>query len=236
MWNSEDLQNSISKQILTWCCRLAVFWNYLSHSQPWNAFEKPVVRFSRWNSWACSAYQACWERTAVLEKRAKLRNARTPGWTSAERPVRATQIDEQEKRFRRPFQRCPGAVTRGSGRLREEEGTLKTALRSPLTAAPPPYQTSFTPPYVLWLYSLVLADGLFLYNISNWNISLWTESRIRKGPIHSQLVLCTKKNPTQTKRKLTRPIMAIFAKVGFWKHKTKCHPPRHKGHIPDGEL
>lgn len=37
--------------------------------------------------------------TAVVEKKAELRNARTPGWTSAERPVKAARVDEQEKRL-----------------------------------------------------------------------------------------------------------------------------------------
>lgn len=132
MWNTKDLQNSISKQILTLCCQLVVFWNYLSHSQPWNVFEKPVVRFSRWNSWACSAYQPCWQCTlgwtAVVVKKAKLHKPLTLDWTSAERPIKAIWIDQQEERFWRPFQRYPDAVTRGSGRLREEDGPLKTAL------------------------------------------------------------------------------------------------------------
>lgn len=42
MWNTKDLQNSISKQIWTFCCPLVVLWNYLSHSQPWNACGKPL--------------------------------------------------------------------------------------------------------------------------------------------------------------------------------------------------
>lgn len=115
----------------------------------------------------------------------------------------------------------------------ERKTVLKAALRTF-----PDSRTSFISDvlytsihYVtlLWLYLLMLANGLFLYNISNWNISLWTESRIRKGPIYSQLVLGTKKTPHEPTKKgtkdLTRPIMAIFAKVGIWKHKVKCCPP-----------
>lgn len=42
MWNTKDLQNSISKQIWTFCCPFVVLWNYLSHSQPWNASGDPL--------------------------------------------------------------------------------------------------------------------------------------------------------------------------------------------------
>lgn len=207
MWNTKDLQNSISKQILTLSCQLVVFWNYLSHSQPWNAFEKPVVCFSQRNSWACSAYQACWECTlgwtaVVVVEKAKLHQSLTLGWT-CEGAVKAIWIDQQEKLFQQPFQPYPNAVTRGSRSLREEDGSLKTAL-----SIFPDCRTSFISDVVytsihdmtlLWLYLLVLANGLFLYYISNGSISLWTDSRIQKGPIYSQLVLCTKKPHTKQK-------------------------------------
>lgn len=182
-----------------------VFWNYLSRSQPWNAFEKPVVRFSLWNFWTCSAYQACWERTlgwtvVVVVEKAKLHQPLALGW-ACERAVKAIWIDQQEKQFQQPFQLYPDAVTHGSGSLREEDGSLKTAL-----SIFPDCCTSFISNVVytsirdvtlLWLYLLVLANGLFLYYISNGNISLWTDSRIWKGPIYSQLVLCTKKPHTK---------------------------------------
>lgn len=123
----------------------------------------------------------------------------------------------------------------GSRSLWGEDGSLKTAL-----SIFPDCRTSFISDVVctsihdvtlLWLYSLVLANGLFLYYIFNRNSSLWTDSRIWKGPIYSQLVLRTKKPHAKQKKvikNLPRPVLAMFAKVGIWKHKTNasCHPTR----------
>lgn len=138
MWNTKDLQNSISKQILTLCCQLVVFWNYLSRSQPWNAFEKSVVCSPRWNYWACSAYQARWERplswTAVWCKRQSFVQPR---------PQNRLLQNEQLKQFESISRRSDSdslpndtADVQKCG-LREEDGTSLTALRTPLAAIPP---------------------------------------------------------------------------------------------------
>lgn len=222
-----------------------VFWNYLSHSQPWNAFEKPVVCSPRWNYWACSAYQARWERTlswtAVVVKKAKLRTTLTPERTSAERAIRATRIYQREKRFQQPSQRHPE--------------TWRAEVRPPrgrwyvtnCTENPPwlPYllisdvlYTSVRYITLLWLYSFMLANGLFLYNISNWNIFLWTESRIRKGPIYSQLVLSTEKQANRPNKKKQQKIEK--ANYGNTCKSRDLEAQRktqsNKGHIPTVEL
>jgi len=84
----------------------------------------------------------------------------------------------------------------------------------------------------------MLANGLFLYNISNWNIFLWTESRIRKGPIYSQLVLSTEKQANRPNKKKQQKIEK--ANYGNTCKSRDLEAQRktqsNKGHIPTVEL
>lgn len=134
MWNTKDLQNSISKQIVILCCQLVIFENYLSHSQPWNTFEKPTCLFFMMNNWACSAYKALWEctfnRTAVMLKKAKLHKVLTLDWASAERPIKAIWICQLENNS--SFDSTPSRlndILRQRNRVHQKkDGTLNTAL------------------------------------------------------------------------------------------------------------
>lgn len=95
----------------------------------------------------------------------------------------------------------------GQGRLREEE-PQKLHWEPSLTAAPPPRALQPSITVTWWLYSPTAANGLFLYNISSWGLSLWTGSRTRKGLIHSHW--CSVLNPPQkpnktNDKKLDRP-------------------------------
>lgn len=202
MWNIKDLQNSISKQILTLCCQLVVFWNYLSHSQPWNAFEKPVVRCPRWRSWAHSA-QWVWDVLWAGQQwcgTGKASETLALDWTSA---ARAMEAVEQTSRSSGPDS-CPGtpqSCAAGTG-VSAGGRTLKTALRIFPDCCPSSISDVLYTPNIMvtWcLYSPTWANGLFLYYISKWGLSLWTGSRTRKGPIRSHWCSVLKP-PPQTKQ------------------------------------
>lgn len=106
-----------------------------------------------------------WAETAVVVKKAKLRKPLTLDWTSAERPSKAIWIDQQEKRFWQPFRRYPDAVTCGSGRLREEDGTRKTAL-----SIFPDYRTSFISDVLYTSHTLHYTSVIVLTHASKWLI------------------------------------------------------------------
>lgn len=196
MWNTKDLQNSISKQTWTLRCPLVVFWNYLSHSQPWNAFGKPVVCRSRWSSWAHPAWQG-WDGLWADQQwcgTGKALETLALDWTSAARAMEAVE----------PTSRSPGtpqSCAVGTG-LSAGGRTPKTALRTfpdlprlHIRCASHPSTT-----VTWWQYSPTWANGLFLYYISSWGLSLWTGSRTRKGLIHSHWCSVLKPPTNQTKQ------------------------------------
>lgn len=205
MWNTKDLQNSISKQILTLCCLLVVFWNYLSHSQPWDAFEKAVVCCSRWSSWAHSAWQG-WDVLWADQQwcgTGRALETLALDWTSAARAMEAVELTGRSPGT--PQSCAAGTGASAGGR------TPKTALRTfpdccPSSISDVLYTPSITVTW--WLYSPTSANGLFLYYIFNWGLSLWTGSRTRKGLIHSHWCSVHKPphKPNKTSdKKLDRP-------------------------------
>lgn len=101
---------------------------------------------------------------------------------------------------------------------------------SSLTAAPPSYQTCFTPPCAtLHFRDCTRSASKWLIFIQRFQVKYLSVDRIQnqKGQIYSQLVLSTEKTHTKETKKLRRPIMAVSAKVGIWKHKTHNAIPHH---------
>lgn len=175
MWNTKDLQNSISKQIVTLCCQLVIFENYLSHSQPWNTFEKPPVCFSWWTTEHAQRTRLCGNVLSTEQLWCWKRQSFTKYW-----PLIGLLQKDQLKQFEyvswrndSSFDSIPSLLSDYSKAMKQGPPKGRWYLKNCteylpcLNATLLSYQIyTFTPPYVMLRFcdcnSFVQANGLFL--------------------------------------------------------------------------